>query len=438
MRRPSLKNRIKWIGIAFLIVFPFIFLGSIHIGAISVRMTVAYGLLLFFLCKRMLSVHVNRDSFDFMPTKEMIMYYVYLAVYIFVSLLNLSASNISFFKELIAVHFVCCIAIFVIPKIFKNETSIQGAFIVIVFGFILNALATILQAQDIPLGWALGMSINQTEIEALDELQSNHVDPNELKQSIYMGIMGRAVGNGYFIATFLPVMTYYIWDKFKLKTLWSFIVFAITFVCIYYIQQRMTVIVVATYIICIIMLKKSSWPLKISMILIILFTINYYRDSIMNYDYTQVGRIADLSDEKRSSTFDVLDDFISKPSNLFIGNNQITNTEEKDVFLVIGHNTFTDTIRMGGVVLLIPFLTLFYCLCKSLIKMFLFSRKVKDYLTMGMAMGCLCFLFYSQTHSTGVQSGSIMFWTLYMLCIQSYRLKYRQLYMYKKRGCHKR
>ena len=426
MRRFSFGNRLKWIGIAFLIVFPFLFLGSIHLWVISVRMTIAYGLLLYFLCEHMLSVVVKRGSSGYSPTKGMKKYYVYLAVYIFVSLLNYSFFSSSFIKDLTAVHIVCCIALFVFPKIFKTEASIQGAFIVIAFGFFLNALTTILQAQNIPLGWALGMSINPTDIEELEELQSYNVDANELEKSIYMGIMGRSVGNGYFIATMLPVMTYHIWDKFRLNSLWTFVVMAITFICIYFIQQRMALIVVTIYIICVILLKKSSLLLKISIISIILFSVHYFQDSIMNYDYSQVGRITDFSDDTRSSTIAVLTDFISGPSNLLIGSNQITNEEERDTFLVIGHNTFTDTIRMGGIVLLIPFLILFYCLCKTLIKIFLFSRKVKDYRTMGMAMGCLCFLLYSQTHSTGVQSGSIMFWVLYMLCIQSHRVKCKQ------------
>jgi hypothetical protein len=46
---------------------------------------------------------------------------------------------------------------------------------------------------------------------------------------------------------------------------------------------------------------------------------------------------------------------------------------------------------------------------------------------MGLAVGCLCYLLYSQTHSAGVQSGSIMFWVIYMLTLQSHRIKYEAI-----------
>lgn len=414
MEETSFGNRLKWIGIAFLIVFSFLFLGGIHIGPISVRMAVAYGLLVYVLL---------RGESDYLPTNGMKMYFLYVAVYLLVNILNYTAFSSVFFKDLMAVHFVCCIAIFAFPRIFKTEESIQGAYIVITFGFLLNALVTILQAQDKPLGWSIGMFINPTEIEELEELQSKIIDTREIRTSVVMGILGKATGNGYFVATFLPVLTYYVWDKFHLKTLWAFFIIAITAVCVYFIQQRMALIVVATYILCVILLKRVPSLVKFFAFSITLLLILYYFDSIVGFDYTQAGRLSDFADEARSNTLSVFNDFISNPKQLLFGNNQITTDEEKQIFLVIGHNAFTDTFRRGGLFLFFPFVVLFFCLCKTLIGLLLFSRDVEDYRTMGMAIGCICFLLYSQTHSTGVQSGSIMFWTLYMLTIQSHKVK---------------
>ena len=77
--------------------------------------------------------------------------------------------------------------------------------------------------------------------------------------------------------------------------------------------------------------------------------------------------------------------------------------------------------------LLLTFIVLFFYLCRTLVEILLFSRREEDYRTMGMAVGCLCYLLYSQTHSTGVQSGSIMFWVMYMLTLQSHRIKYEAI-----------
>lgn len=420
MKLSSFFNRLKWIGVAFLVIFSFLFLGGLHVGALSVRMIVAYGLFVFALLF---------GSNNYEPTRGMKMYYVYILVYILVNILGYTAFSGVFIKDLIAVHFVCCIIIFAFPRIFKTEASIWGAYIVIVIGFIFNAIVTILQSQNAPLGWAIGMFINPTEIDELEIMQAKIADIGELKKSVVIGIMGRSTANGYFIATILPVITYYLWDRLKFKSLWSFVLIVIAVICVYFIQQRMALIVVATYIICVILFKKTPWLLKITMISIILFSIIYYWDSIMSFDYTQAGRLFYAHDERRTNTIVVLKDFLNDPIQLLVGNNRVIDEQEYEIFLIIGHNTFTDTIRMGGLFLFIPYLILFYCLCKTLIDIFIFSRKVNDYRTMGMAMGCLCFLLYSQTHSTGVQSGSIMFWTLYMLCVQSYRLR-RQLIDY--------
>lgn len=413
----SFLNRFKWIGISFLVVFSLLFLGGFHVGPLSARITVAFGLLIYGLAAK---------KSDYMQTKGMKMYYIYIAAYILVNIFSFSFFGVDFIKNLFAVHLICCIVIFVFPKIFKSEESIHGAYLVIVFGFLLNAIVTILQARGISLGWSLGMAINPTEAEEMYELQAKIDNDEDIKKAVVMGIMGRAVGNGYFMATFLPVVTYYFWDKPFFKHVWSFFVMVITFVCVYFIQQRMALVVVAAYLLCLVLLKERSLLVKVFLGMICLLVLIVSLESILSFDYTRSGRLYDFSDDIRSSTFYVFNEFISNPINLFFGSNHIYNEEEHQVFLVLGHNTFLDTIRMGGLFLLIPYLILFYCVCKTIFKIFFFSRKVKDYRTMGMAIGCFCFLLYSQTHSTGIQSGSIMFWTLYMLCVQSHRVKCEQ------------
>lgn len=410
MEEPSFGNSLM----AFLVVFPFLFLGGIHIGPLSVRILAAYGVLAY-------ALFFGKN--DFLPTNGMKMYFAYVAVYVFVNMLNYTAFSSVFVKDLVAVHLVCCIAIFAFPRIFKTEASIRGAYITIAVGFLLNAVVTILQAQNDFLGWTVGMAINPTEQEELDEILSETNDVDDFQKSYVMGILGTVVGNGYFIATMLPVMTYYVWDRFRLKTLWAVAMFAVTAVCAYFIQQRMAILVIGVYALSIILLKKGSSLAKFFAISVALLLILFNLDNIVGFDYTQAGRLSDFSDELRSSTLTVLNDFISNPRQLLLGNNQITTQEEREIFLVIGHNTFTDAFRLGGLFLFFTFVVLFFCLCKTLIGITLFSRNVEDYRTMGMAIGCLCYLLYSQTHSTGVQSGSIMFWTLYMLTIQSHRVK---------------
>lgn len=413
MKDVKLTNFFMWTGISFLVVFPFLFLGSFHVGPLSVRMIVAYGLLGYVLW---------RGKTDYLPTRGMQLYFVYLGVYLFINLLNLTAFSPVFIKNLIAVHLVSCIAIFAFPRLFKTEASIRGAYIVVAFGFLLDVATTFLQYNNSQWGYAIGMFIH-LEQKDLEELQLSIGDANEFRKAVIMGIMGKAVGNGYFIATMLPIMTYHIWDKLGFKTLWSLIMFAVTTICIYYIQQRMALVVFAAYLFSIVLLKHVSATTKILVTIAAIAILAISMNDIQNYDYSQFGRLTKTEDEFRYSTLTTLESFISNPKQMLLGNNQNVTNEDYYIFHTLGHNTFTDSLRLGGIFLLLTYIVLFFYLCKTLFGIVLFSRREEDFRTMGMAVGCLCFMLYSQTHSTGVQSGSIMFWTLYMLTIQSHRVK---------------
>ena len=81
------------------------------------------------------------------------------------------------------------------------------------------------------------MTINPNQAVELYKVQSTLEKSDEFNRAILAGIMGRVVGNGYLIATMLPVMTYFIWDKFKLKTLWSFAMFAVSAIFLIWVQR---------------------------------------------------------------------------------------------------------------------------------------------------------------------------------------------------------
>lgn len=419
MEEQTTIYRLKWLGIAFLVVFPLLFLGGFHVvGPLSARMIVAYGLLAYVLW---------RGSTDFVPTRGIQMYYVYIIVYVVISLLNLTAFDTEFIKDLVAIHLVCCIATFAIPRLFKSDVSIQSAWIVMAFGFILDAVVTMMQYNNSPAGWAIGMYLNPIDLEGTAEARSYFETASDFRKSILAGIMGRATANGYFIATMLPVMTYFIWDRLKLRSLWTYAMFALAGICIYYIQQRMALAVAVAYLFSIILLKKTSPTTKIfasaAAIIILAFSLDY----IHGLDLSRMGRLTSTEDELRSNTLTVLGDFLSDPEKVLLGYNQIESAEDKTMFLIIGHNAFTGALRLGGIFLLLTFVVLFYFLCRTLVEIVLFSRREEDFRTMGLAVGCLCYLLYSQTHSTGVQSGSIMFWVLYMFTLQSHRIKYEAI-----------
>ena len=74
MEEQTTIYRLKWLGIAFLVVFPLLFLGGFHVvGPFSARMIVAYGLLAY---------TIWRGSTDYLPTRGIQMYFVFIIVYV--------------------------------------------------------------------------------------------------------------------------------------------------------------------------------------------------------------------------------------------------------------------------------------------------------------------------------------------------------------------
>lgn len=414
MEEITFSEQLKWIGISSLVVSSYMFLGGFHIGPISLRLIVSYGLLGYTLW---------RDSTEYQPTTSIKMYFVYLAFYIFISLLNFNAFEFSFIKNLIAYFIVSCSAIFAFPRFFKTEASIRGAYIVLVAIFLLNAFVTYLQFHNSQLGWAIGMYINPVQIEELEGIRSYIENEDEFQAALLIGVMGNAVANGYFVATMLPIVTYYVWDKNGHKIIWNIIMFLIAGFCIYMVQQRMALAIAAFYVFTILVLKERTTSPIVSFIIattiLILLSIVFFE----NFDVSDLGRLATIKDnESRFGTLTVLSDFLNDPLQVLFGYNRVGTDIDLYVFHTMGHNSFLDALRRGGIFLLIVYIVLFFRLCRSLVEMVQFSRSVKDYRTLGMALGCLCYLLYSLTHSAGIQSGGIMFWTLFMLTIQSYRV----------------
>ena len=419
MEEITLSEYFRWIGLSFLVVSSYMFLGGYHVGPLSLRLLVSYGLLGYTLW---------RGKTDYWPTKGTRMYLFYLEFYIFISLINLNAFNFDFIKNLLVYHFVSCTAIFSFPRFFKTEASIRGAYIVLIAIFLLNAFVTYLQFHNSPLGWEIGMYINPVKIDELENIQSYIDNKGNYQVALLMGIMGNPVTNGYFVATMLPIVTCYVWDNIGRKTIWTAFMFVIAGVCIFVIQQRMALVVAAFYVFTILMFKERNYSTKVFFIIatIVLAILAIY--FFQSFDISDLGRLGTIKeDEARMGTLSVLIDFLDDPRQVLIGYNRVGKEVDQYVFHTLGHNTFLDSLRRGGIFLLLVYVVLFFHLCRSLVDIVQFSHYVKDYRTKGMALGCLCYLFYSLTHSAGVQSGGIMFWTLYMLTIQSHRVTWETI-----------
>ena len=233
--------------------------------------------------------------------------------------------------------------------------------------------------------------------------------------SLVAGAFGFVVTNGYFLATYLSVLTYRINRQGLLNTFTALFLLLLGGSVIFITQQRMaflSFVLVSCYIFLYGMKRKYRIPLMLIAVMVLL----YY--GISNIE---MGRLnTDTNNDTRIRLFEDFFDFIGKGSWLFGGA-----VEFRDTYGKAQHNTFLSAWVLGGIFTFVVFVILYFKILIGNMKT-IFSHKSRRFLypfTLCFAVASIIFLLYSVTHSAGVQSGSPMFWVVYsMMCI-SYTLE---------------
>ena len=351
------------------------------------------------------------------PMKQFMLslYLIYLGVYTLCNIINGEVTTHSFLQSFYTYHVPCIALIVGLPAILKNKEQVHLFVLSLACLYIFDVVLTILQYMNNGLAWAIATRISSSAEDGMESAEMYAEASGSLfGYSLVAGAFGFVVTNGYFLATYLPVLTNRInTNKFK-DVFISSILLGIGAVAIFVTQQRMAFISLLLYLGYFVYYGMSKGYRIPIVIIAILFSLFYLDPTSID-----MGRLTtDTNNDTRMRLFDDFFKFLDSDQWAFGGAVHYLNTYHK-----AQHNTFLSAWVLGGIFTFVTYLILYYKLLESCICNLKLLRQYRQYypLTLSCAIASSIFLIYSITHSVGVQSGSPIFWIVYVLMVISYR-----------------
>lgn len=395
-------------------IFSILFLGAINIGPLSIRNICVIGFLIYIV------IHHRDLTLDICGK----LYVVYLAVLLICTAITGQLFDVTFYKNFLTNHMTCLVLLLAIPVIICPSGDLK-----VLFGFftgvqLFNCVVSILQFYNLRIGWLIGLMINPGAISALNDAEYYLEGADSLlSRSLVFGITSFVVMNGYYLTTFLPIVSRYLMNTGAAirETFISLVLLALTAVTIFMVQQRMAFLILCCYIVFVLFIRyhKSFIHIFIFSIALIVFLSPY--TGINEYE---MGRLTMGNVESDSRMNQLLN-----LQNFFNTDDFIFGADLNDLNLLysMGHNSLMDVLRRGGFISLIFYLPLFLSLLYKCISTCYVAYKSEGWYSFTLSVACLIFIAYSFTHSTGVQSGAVLFWLMYALMITVWKYEENSL-----------
>lgn len=391
-----------------LLVFSILCGGNLHVaGSFSLRHLSTFVFLIIAVINRR-RIHLKDWALP--------LYLMYILVFCICNIINGEYECHSFWQSLFTYHLPCIGLALGLPALLRDLEHVKLFVWALIILYVINSLLSFFQYSNSELAWAIATNISSQAEEGTEAAQMyTEASDNLLGYAIVAGMFGFVVTNGYFLATYLPVITYRInKDGFVNKLIASaFLVFASA--AIFITQQRMAFLSLLLYLFFFVWGGiDKKW--RIPLIVIVVIGLSYYGLSNI-----EMGRLTtDTNNDTRMKIFNDFFDFMGKGYWIFGGNETYLKLYHKSQ-----HNAFLGAWVLGGIFNFAVFVILYFKLLRdSLKKIIKLKRKKSNYsFTLSFSFAVIIFLMYSLTHSAGVQSGSPMFWLVYTMMCVSYSLE---------------
>ncbi len=369
-------------------------LGSYRIGPLTARNYITLLLGLYVV------VNVKKITLD----SNIKMYIGFIFLIVLLSFFNGDGYTSSFWiLSIFARHIPSIITFLAIVLYAKsNDTSLIYKSLSILF--FANAVITISQYYNNPIAWAISQTITPVDFSELEDRISGVATTTGL--AVSGGLFGYAVANGYFLASYAPLTSISIWEKRTKSTFKGLSILLLSCFAAFATQERMALVVLMVYICIFLYTSRNNKKSSILLVLSILAIMWYFSSNDID-----VGRFSmDQNNDDRKELFRAFELFMSSDFALVGGYVNYSH------FGGGQHNCFLDSITRFGIVGGVYFVLLFYRVTKYLLASFRESLSLRQIKTTVLSVSCLLYMLYSLTHSTGLQSGDVMFWVLFALC----------------------
>lgn len=376
--------------VVILIFFVTEFLGAIRLGPITIRHIAVVFMILYLLQHKKSFIFLRMGAF-----RPLVLYFLFVSVLGLVNgLYEINGINLVFAYFLPSVTVVLFICNYV-DDVQTFRYVLYGMLILV----IINAIVTILQGVNHPLGWIISSFIHtQSHVqENIDKI--NTYSGDSIGLSIASGLQGAVVANGYYLASFGLLFILPMSKKATIKNVFiSIIIFIIILIALFYNQQRSAFYV---FIFLSILLLANTISIKNSFFIVIiaLFISTLYPKSLSNINW---GRLADvdssITQDRASETSNYFGEYIWEGNNLLLGNST-TYRRLHDGFTP--HNMFAETTLQGGIFGLLIYMIFLYRLFSSMC----FQFKKKNKITTCLICTICAIILVSLTHSSGFHTG---------------------------------
>ena len=344
-------------------------------------------------------------------SKAKFWYFLYLALYIVANVVNREYTTHSFVQSLLTYHAPSIGVILALPVILRGKNNLEYFTKSLIILYCINAAFTALEYVNYKPAWEIARLISSSTEEGIYKADMYTDDAGSLwGYSIIGGIMGSVVQNGYFSATFLPVVSYRLLKHKGKDTLVGLLMFMVGVLVISITQQRMAFVSLVIYAIFLFFLVAKIEN-KVFLIFLAIF-LSIYAISLEHINWGRLAGSANIT--SRFLLFDRFFEFINTKAFWYGGAVKFLETYEK-----AQHNTFLAAWVLGGVFTFIVFCVLYFKLLRDCIVRISenIKRSYSHPYTICYAVAAIIFMIYSLTHSAGIQSGSPMFWIAFTAMI---------------------
>lgn len=395
----------------FILVFSLLCGGNLHVlGPLSLR-HLSSAVLFLAAVLSVKRIHLKNWALP--------LYIFFIIVFVLCNFANGEYIYPSFGRALYTYHLPCIAVAVGLPAIIKDIEHIKVFTWSLIALYVINSLLSIFQYSNSEWAWAIATIISSQAEEGVETAQMyTESSDNLLGYAVVAGMFGFVVTNGYFLATYLPVVSYRINKKGLANMVIAMVFLFLAGMTIFVTQQRMAFLSLLLFLLYFVWYGMSEkW--RLPLIIIVIVVISFYGLSNI-----EMGRLAtDTNNDTRLKIFNDFLDFADKGYWLFGGSEKYLKLYQK-----AQHNTFLGAWVGGGFFTFITFLVLYFKLLRdNVILVLRHKRKRTQYpYTICYAVASLIFLLYSMTHSVGVHSGSPMFWIVYTMACVSYTLEERK------------
>ena len=386
--------------------------GSYLIGPFSIRVYVAIVVIIYLLYKKI----ILKEHFN-LSYSSIRIYLLFLFFTLIAKIFSGPFEIDGFLKDLLAMHLISIISYIAIDLLVKNQKQVQIILILFISIGLLNSIISILQYNGNPTGFIIGQFFASSNMEYISDLETRFLTFPELQLGAFAvpGIFGHGASNGGMNATLCILSLYFIFGREKRLWWVALIIFAISIVGNFVIQERSPMGLLAIFTSFIIW-KYSSKGLLIFLCIVGGFMLFYF-DVFSVLDPEKIGRFADITkfDSDRQRLVQNAIAFIS--DHWFLGGDYLYH----QMYGLTPHNFILHAFIYSG---LFGALTVFVLFIKIIIDAgrILICDKI-GIPVFFFSCALIIFLANGFTHSSSLITGDNIIWLLYALILRDVQLE---------------